>query len=257
MKYLILCAGDRSKYKVALSILKYFVNEHKSDKKNIFVCVVDADIDICNYLKIKNISFIVKNINTYLHNLKNNQFEWMLNIWSPMIYRNEILKKFKKNLNLHPSYLPYAKGKDPYVWAVEKQYPLGVTIHEMNNKIDSGKIYIQKKIKIDFPFTGGDVFNHSLKGCIELFKKNWNKIRKNKIKKKKMKKTKIKTFKRADLITNNFVDLDNKKNLIRRKFVYKLLSQDFKFNKLQLKINNSIYDTSISLKKTKKKKWTK
>ena len=72
-----------------------------------------------------------------------------------------------------------------------------------------------------------------------------------------MKKTKIKTFKRADLITNNFVDLDNKKNLIRRKFVYKLLSQDFKFNKLQLKINNSIYDTSISLKKTKKKKWTK
>ena len=39
MKYLILCAGDRSKYKVTLSILKYFINEHKSDKKIIFLYV--------------------------------------------------------------------------------------------------------------------------------------------------------------------------------------------------------------------------
>ena len=32
------------------------------------------------------------------------------------------LKKFKNNLNLHPSFLPYAKGKDPYVWTIQKNF---------------------------------------------------------------------------------------------------------------------------------------
>tara|TARA_B100000787_G_C16179827_1_gene291122 strand:- start:242 stop:1012 length:771 start_codon:yes stop_codon:yes gene_type:complete len=255
VSYLIVCAGDRSNYKVALSILKYFFQQHKKDKENIFVCVADGDKDICNFLKKNKINYINKNVKNFLYDLKPNSYEWLLNIWCPIIYKNELLKKFKNNLNLHPSYLPYAKGKDPYVWSVEKQYPLGITIHEMNDKIDSGKLFIQKKINLDFPYTGGDVFNHSLKGCIELFKNNWKKILENKIKKKELKKIKTKTFKRADLINNNLLDLDKKKNLIIKNFIYKVLSQDFKFNKLQLKVNNCIYDASLNLKKNKKKQW--
>lgn len=54
MKYLIVCGGDRSKHKVALSILKYFINEQKNNIKNIFVCVVDAEKEICDFLKKKN-----------------------------------------------------------------------------------------------------------------------------------------------------------------------------------------------------------
>ena len=56
---------------------------------------------------------------------------------------------------------------------------------------------------------------------------------------------------------NNLLDLDKKKNSIIKKFLYKTLSQDFEFNKLQLKINNRIYDSSIYLKKTNKKIWKK
>ena len=257
MKYLIICGGDRSKFNVALSILKFFEKEHNKVLDNIFVCVVDADKDICNFLKKKKIKYISKNIKKFLYNLKPYTFEWLLNIWSPMIYKKTILKKFKNNLNLHPSYLPYAKGKDPYVWSVEKQYPIGVTIHEMNEKIDSGKIFVQKKILLNFPFTGGDVFNKCLKECINLFKNSWQKIRKNKIKKKRIKKNRLKTFKRADLINNNLLDLDKKKNSIIKKFLYKTLSQDFEFNKLQLKINNRIYDSSIFLKRANKKIWKK
>lgn len=257
MSYLIICAGDRSKFKVALSILKYFLQEHKKDKDNIFVCVADADKEICKYLKKQNINFANKDIKKFLYNLKPNSFEWLLNIWSPIIYKKEILKKFNKNLNLHPSYLPFAKGKDPYVWSVVNQYPLGATIHEMSVKIDSGKYFVQKKINLTFPYNGGDVFNSSLKECIKLFKNNWKKIKDNKIKKKELKKIKTKTFKRADLVQNNLLDIDKKKNLIIKKFIFKVLSQDFKFNKLQIKINNSIYDASLNLKKNKKKIWKK
>ena len=49
------------------------------------------------------------------------------------------------------------------------------------------------------------------------------------------------------------MDLDRKNNLIFKKFIYRILSQDFQFNKLQLKINNCIYDASLTLKKNKKK----
>ena len=257
MRYLILCASDRSKYKVALSVLKFFLKEHKHEKENIFVCVVDQNEDICNFLKRNKIKFIKKNIKKFLQNMQSDSYDWLLNIWSPLIHKSEILKKIKRNLNLHPSYLPFAKGKDPYVWSVEKQFPIGVTIHEMNTKIDYGKVFVQKKINMKFPYTGGDVFDNTLKECVELFKKNWKKILQNKIKKKKLKKIRTKTFKRKDLIKNNLLDLDDKKNLKTKKFIYKVLSQDFKFNKIQLKINNNIYDTSLKLKKTKKKDWKK
>lgn len=257
MKYLIVCGGDRSKHKVALSILKYFINEQKNNIKNIFVCVVDAEKEICDFLKKKKIKFISKNIKNYLINLETYSFDWLLNIWSPLIYKNEILRKFKNNLNLHPSYLPYAKGKDPYVWSIQKQYPLGVTIHEMNSKIDSGKFFVRKKLSLDFPYKGGEVFDRSLKQCIVEFKKHWKNIRNHKISKKKLKRNKVKTFKRADLIFDNFIDLNKKNNSILRKFIYKVLSHDFDFNKLQLKIGKSIYNIRIDLKKSNKKNWYK
>ena len=41
-------------------------------------------------------------------------------------------------MNLHPSYLPYNRGKDPYVWSILNEKPFGTTIHEMNEKIDDG-----------------------------------------------------------------------------------------------------------------------
>jgi len=57
------------------------------------------------------------------------------------------------------------------------------------------------------------------------------------------------------LINRNLLDLDINKNLALRKFTYKVLSQDFEFNKLQLKINNNYFDVSLNLRKTKRKKW--
>ena len=60
MSYLIVCASDRSNYKVALSILKYFIQQHKKDKENIFVCVADGDKDICNFLKKKKLILLIK-----------------------------------------------------------------------------------------------------------------------------------------------------------------------------------------------------
>ena len=64
-----------------------------------------------------------------------------------------------------------------------------------------------------------------------------------------------KIFKRKDLIADNYIDLDNKSNITNKNFVLKILSQDFKFNKMQIKLNNKIFDTKLVLKQASRKKW--
>jgi formyltetrahydrofolate-dependent phosphoribosylglycinamide formyltransferase len=63
-------------------------------------------------------------------------------------------KKFIKNfngiiLNIHPSLLPKYKGLNTHSRAInsDDQYS-GCTVHYVNSKLDSGKIILQKKVKI-------------------------------------------------------------------------------------------------------------
>ena len=59
-------------------------------------------------------------------------------------------KKFKgKILNIHPSLLPKYKGLNTHARAIaNKEKISGCTVHLVNSKLDSGKIILQKKVKI-------------------------------------------------------------------------------------------------------------
>ncbi len=144
---LVVCAGDKSVHRVALKILRFLLTK----KQDFFtVIVADNNKDIINFLKKKKIKHVSKNIKRFLEKIKYQEYDWLLNIWGPIIYKKEILKKFKNNLNLHPSFLPFARGKDPYYWSIYHEYPIGITIHEMDEKIDNGKIYLRKKYELNF-----------------------------------------------------------------------------------------------------------
>ena len=251
MKILIVCAGDRSKYNISLNIIKY-LNKINQDKLK--VCVLDNNKKIINFLKKKKISYLIKD-KRFFSSIKLDEYEWLLNIWGHIIFKNEFLKKFKNNLNLHPSYLPYNKGRDPYYFSVLNQTPIGVAIHEMDKKVDNGNYYIRKKINFKFPFKAGEVFDISLKTIKDLFIKNWIKIKNGKIKLKKFSVRIKKTNKRIELIKNNFLNLDDKKNIHTKNFLLNCLAQDFDFLKQQIKIYNKIYDCKLILKRAKKKKW--
>ena len=60
------------------------------------------------------------------------------------------IKKFKgKILNIHPSLLPKFKGLNTHLRAIKnKEIYSGCTVHFVNSKLDSGKIVLQKKVKI-------------------------------------------------------------------------------------------------------------
>jgi len=66
------------------------------------------------------------------------------------ILSSNFIKKFKGNiLNIHPSLLPKYKGLNTYKRVLNnKEKYSGCTVHFVNSRLDSGKIILQKKVKI-------------------------------------------------------------------------------------------------------------
>ena len=251
-KILVICDDENSRINIVLNIIKYLSSQKKGD---FYFLIPQKNKKILSFLKKKKKKIIKKEFKNFSKSIKTGQFDWLLNIWSSTIYKKDFLCKFKHNLNLHPSYLPYNRGKDPYIWSIVNQTPLGVTIHKMSEKIDYGDYYVRKKIKLSFPFTGFDLYQKSLAEIYKLFIKNWPKIRDETISLKKYN-FKKKLNLRNDLKKINYIDLDRKKENKIKSFVMKILSQDFPTFKQQVKIENIIYDVNINLKKKNKKNFS-
>jgi len=66
------------------------------------------------------------------------------------ILSKSFIQKFNgKILNIHPSLLPKYKGLNTHARALSNQDKYsGCTVHLVNSKLDSGKIILQKKVKI-------------------------------------------------------------------------------------------------------------
>ena len=66
------------------------------------------------------------------------------------ILSNKFIKKFKgKIVNIHPSLLPKYKGLNTHKKVLEnKEKFSGCTVHYVTSQLDSGKIILQKQVKI-------------------------------------------------------------------------------------------------------------
>ena len=66
------------------------------------------------------------------------------------ILSKSFIKKFNgKIVNIHPSLLPKYKGLDTHIKVIKnKDKVTGCTVHFVTAKLDSGKIILQKKVKI-------------------------------------------------------------------------------------------------------------
>ncbi|WP_370298706.1 formyltransferase family protein [Pontibacterium sp.] len=63
------------------------------------------------------------------------------------ILRKDVLDLFPgRAINLHISYLPWNRGADPNFWSFVENTPKGVTIHYIDEGLDTGDILLQKKI---------------------------------------------------------------------------------------------------------------
>ncbi len=151
------------------SNLKSLIKFSKSKKSPIsinFIISNNSEAKGLNYAKIfkikkKVLNFTNKKLseNNLILILKKNKIEMILLAGFMKILSKNFIKKFKgKILNIHPSLLPKYKGLNTHrrVLNNSEKYS-GCTVHFVNSKLDSGKIILQKKVKISKDETAGSL----------------------------------------------------------------------------------------------------
>ena len=104
-----------------------------------------------NKIKIQIIDFSKKSeINRLLKILKFNNIKLICLAGFLRILSKYFIKSFKgKIINIHPSLLPKYKGLNTHERVLKKNEKFtGCSVHFVNEKLDGGKIILQKKIKV-------------------------------------------------------------------------------------------------------------
>jgi len=128
-----------SKFKISLVV------SNKSNAKGLsYAKKFKIKKKVVNYLNIKNAE---KDI---LIQLKKNKIFFICLAGFMKILSINFIKNFSgKIINIHPSLLPKYKGLNTHQRAIDnKEKYSGCTVHFVNSRLDSGKIILQKKVKI-------------------------------------------------------------------------------------------------------------
>ena len=132
-----------SKTKTSPILIKLIISSSKKAKGLKYSTQYNIEKKIVNF----NNNFAENKILNYI-NKKNIKFICLAGFMK--ILSKNFIKKFKgKIVNIHPSLLPKYKGLNTYQRALKnKEKFAGCTVHYVTNKLDSGKVILQKKVKI-------------------------------------------------------------------------------------------------------------
>ena len=142
------------------SNLKSLIKFSKTRKSPIFINLIISNNSKAKGLKLGKIYKIKKKVINFKKNYKSeNHLISLLKVHKVKmiclagfmkILSKNFISKFKgKILNIHPSLLPKYKGLNTHQRTLNNNEKYsGCTVHFVNSKLDSGKIILQKKVKI-------------------------------------------------------------------------------------------------------------
>lgn len=95
------------------------------------------------------------------------------------LIKEDVIERMRGNIiNLHISYLPWNKGSNPNYWSFVENTPKGVTIHQVNAKLDEGNIIYQKELQFDIEKeTFATSYQKLNDEIMQLFMDNWESIK--------------------------------------------------------------------------------
>lgn len=100
--------------------------------------------------------------------------EWLISVYFGFILKSAVLEVPRKGaINLHPALLPYNRGANPNVWSIVDGTPAGVTLHFIENGIDTGDIIEQREIAVSRSDTGATLYTRLESAAIDLFRGAW------------------------------------------------------------------------------------
>jgi methionyl-tRNA formyltransferase len=79
-------------------------------------------------------------------------------------------------VNLHPAYLPYNRGAYPNVWSIVDGTPAGVTLHRIDEDIDTGEILARRRVEVRPTDTGRSLYRRLEQAGLELFRSIWSRL---------------------------------------------------------------------------------
>ena len=142
------------------SNLKSLIRFSKKKKSPISIDLIISNNPKAKGLKLGRINKIKRKVysfkrkynieNQILSHLKKHKIKIICLAGFMEILSRDFITKFKgKILNIHPSLLPKYKGLNTHQRALDNNEKYsGCTVHFVNSKLDSGKIILQKKVKI-------------------------------------------------------------------------------------------------------------
>ena len=94
------------------------------------------------------------------------------------ILSGDFIRRFRgRILNIHPSLLPKYKGLKTHERVIKnKEKYSGCTVHLVNSKLDSGKIVLQKRVKLSKKETPSSLQKKILKYEHKLYRRAIDKI---------------------------------------------------------------------------------
>ena len=143
--------GSNLKSLIAFSIkkkspirIKLVISNNKKAKGLNYIKNYKLNKFIVNYSNIK------KAENNILKKLKQNKIEFICLAGFMKILSSNFIKRFNNPiLNIHPSLLPKYKGLNTHLRVINNNETFtGATVHLVTEKLDSGKIILQKKVKV-------------------------------------------------------------------------------------------------------------
>lgn len=89
-----------------------------------------------------------------------------------LIVRRPVLDRLPI-VNLHIAYLPFNRGADPTLWSVLEATPAGVTIHYMDEGVDTGDVIAQRAVTLADDDTLATAYAKLQAAMTDLFREQW------------------------------------------------------------------------------------
>jgi len=173
MKLLLMADGQ-----VGLAITRWLLREFRED---VALIVTTAENDVWRAAQAAAVPSIVydaaENVLAFADGL-GIELDIGILAWWPKLIKPALQKRpLMGFINTHPSLLPHNRGKHYNFWALVEQSPFGVSLHMVDDGVDSGDIIAQRPIPYSWEDNGETLYAKAQESMVELFRDTYPGIR--------------------------------------------------------------------------------
>ena len=176
-------------------------------------------------------------------------FQLGLTAWWPYILKQPLISLPKKGfINFHPSFLPHNRGKHYNFWAIVEEAPFGVSLHFVDEHVDTGDIVVQRRIEYDWSDTGETLYWKAQDSMVKLFVESYPTLRSLHIPRKRQNSSEGSFHKSTEIESASVIELDQL--YTARKLLNLLRARTFAGHPAcRFKDSTGTFEARISIKK--------